>query len=98
MSDIEAARPAARTAPAIAIESEKKVDLANIEHHEEELGYDKSADALTRDGAIAAETAEAAMTFTEAFRDYKAAVLWSLAISLCIIMEGYDTALPVRYY
>jgi hypothetical protein len=31
----------------------------------------------------------------EAIRDYPNAVFWSFAISLCIIMEGYDTALPV---
>jgi hypothetical protein len=89
MSDIEAARTVRAPAP---IEIEKK-DLS-VEHNEE-LGYSKSEDALTRDGAIAAEQAEAAMTFTEAFRDYRSAVLWSLGISLCIIMEGYDTALPV---
>ena len=94
MSDIQPARQGAAAAAIDTLDTEKKADLA-IEHNEE-LGYSKAEDALTRDGAIAAETAEQAMTFTEAFRDYKSAVGWSLAISLCIIMEGYDTALPVR--
>jgi SP family general alpha glucoside:H+ symporter-like MFS transporter len=35
------------------------------------------------------------MTFKQAIREYPAAVFWSWAISLTIIMEGYDTALPV---
>lgn len=62
-----------------------------------EHGYDDNATKyLTdREGAIAAESAEQQMTFKEAIRDYPAAVFWSFAISLCIIMEGYDTALPV---
>jgi hypothetical protein len=47
------------------------------------------------EGAVNAEAAEQAMTFKEAIRDYPNAVFWSFAISLCIIMEGYDTALPV---
>lgn len=47
------------------------------------------------EGAMTAELAEQEMSFREAFRDYKAAIGWSLGISLCIIMEGYDTALPV---
>jgi hypothetical protein len=71
---------------------EKFDNPSQLEH-----GYDGSADKhLTdREGAIAAESAEQQMTFKEAIRDYPAAVFWSFAISLCIIMEGYDTALPV---
>ena len=34
---------------------------------------------------------EKAMTVREALRVYKKAVLWSLVISTCVIMEGYDT-------
>lgn len=48
-----------------------------------------------KQGAINAELAEQSMTFKQAIREYPAAVFWSWAISLTIIMEGYDTALPV---
>lgn len=34
---------------------------------------------------------EKAMTTREAIRVYKKAILWSLVISTCVIMEGYDT-------
>ena len=34
---------------------------------------------------------EKAMSPREALKVYKKAVLWSLAISTCVIMEGYDT-------
>ena len=34
---------------------------------------------------------EKAMSTREALKVYKKAVLWSLAISTCVIMEGYDT-------
>lgn len=94
MSEIEGARPAGLPSLPSSHSHEKKADI--VVEHDEELGYIKEDERdLTRDGAIAAEAAEQTMTFTEAFRDYKAAVFWSLAISLCIIMEGYDTALPV---
>ena len=56
---------------------------------------EKSDNVISLEGAILAEEAEQAMGFKEAFRDYRSAVLWSFGISLCIIMEGYDTALPV---
>jgi hypothetical protein len=71
---------------------EKFDNPSQLEH-----GYDgKAAKDLTdREGAIAAEYAEQQMTVKEAIRDYPAAIFWSFAISLCIIMEGYDTALPV---
>lgn len=50
---------------------------------------------LSIEAAAAAELAEQSMTFREAVRDYRKAILWSMAISLCIIMEGVDTAFPV---
>jgi SP family general alpha glucoside:H+ symporter-like MFS transporter len=56
---------------------------------------DQNVDYHDRQAAMNAEMAEQSMTFKEAIRDYKSAVFWSWAISLCIIMEGYDTALPV---
>lgn len=68
-----------------------------VEKHDvdiEQVEIEKAAD-ISLEGAIAAELGEQSMTFREAIRDYRAAVFWSFAISLCIIMEGYDTALPV---
>ena len=34
---------------------------------------------------------EKAMSTREAMRVYKKAILWSLVISTCVIMEGFDT-------
>lgn len=36
-------------------------------------------------------TEEKAMTTREAIKVYKKAIIWSLLISTCVIMEGYDT-------
>lgn len=38
------------------------------------------------------------MTIMEALLAYKKAVLWSLAVSTCVIMEGYDTNLLGNFY
>jgi SP family general alpha glucoside:H+ symporter-like MFS transporter len=46
-----------------------------------------------RADAIAAEEAEHALTLKESFKLYPTAIFWSFAMSLVIIMEGYDTAL-----
>lgn len=94
MSEIKAALP---DHPALdSIENEKK---ANDDLHLESLGDVEGnrtlAELTAIDRAVAAELAEQSMTFREAIRDYRSAVFWSFAISLCIIMEGYDTALPV---
>lgn len=71
---------------------EKKIDDEAIHLDRIETGAIKYDD---KQGAIKAELAEQSMTFKQAIREYPAAVFWSWAISLCIIMEGYDTALPV---
>ncbi|CAK9783938.1 unnamed protein product [Cutaneotrichosporon oleaginosum] len=44
-----------------------------------------------RDDAMRAEENEKSMGLVEGLRNYPNAVFWSFAISLCIIMEGYDT-------
>lgn len=46
---------------------------------------------LARDDAIQGEQAEQSMTLKESLRTYKRAILWSMAISLVIVMDGYDT-------
>lgn len=45
------------------------------------------------DGAIQATEAEKSMGLIEGFRLYPKAVGWSIALSTCIVMEGYDTIL-----
>ncbi|ORX41087.1 alpha-glucoside:hydrogen symporter [Kockovaella imperatae] len=45
------------------------------------------------DEAIGAEVEERSMTVREAFKLYPKAVFWSFAISLTLIMEGFDTSL-----
>lgn len=42
--------------------------------------------------------AEKDMTVREALKAYKKAVLWSLTISTCVIMEGYDTNLLGNFF
>lgn len=80
--------------PAIKSLAEEKKDDDEYRHMEV---VEKAQGLVGADleGAMVAEQEESEMTFKEAIRDYKAAVFWSFAISLCIIMEGYDTALPV---
>jgi hypothetical protein len=96
MSDITPASIQARATPIDALEVEKKLDAdLHLETLGDVEGNKRYVELTSTDGAIAAELAEQSMTFREAFRDYRSAVLWSLGISLCIIMEGYDTALPV---
>lgn len=46
-----------------------------------------------RTDAIEAEAAEHTLTVRESLKQYPTAVFWSFAMSLVIIMEGYDTAL-----
>lgn len=45
------------------------------------------------EGAMEATEAEKKMGLIEGFRLYPKAVGWSVALSSCIIMEGYDTIL-----
>ncbi|RDW68766.1 uncharacterized protein DSM5745_08526 [Aspergillus mulundensis] len=48
--------------------------------------------------AQAANAAEHSMTVRQALRAYPWAVIWSLTISMSIIMEGYDTNLIGNFY
>lgn len=38
------------------------------------------------------------MTVRQALKAYKKAILWSLVISTCVIMEGYDTNLLGNFF
>lgn len=41
---------------------------------------------------------EKAMTVMQAIKASKGAIIWSLVISTCVIMEGYDTNLLGNFY
>lgn len=41
---------------------------------------------------------EKSMTIRQALKVYRKAVMWSLIISVCVIMEGYDTNLLGNFY
>ncbi|KAL5042400.1 hypothetical protein BDW71DRAFT_216998 [Aspergillus fruticulosus] len=83
---------------------EKKTDQSPAAIH---LEADYNDDLEKREGdqwnastkeAQAANAAEHSMTVRQALRVYPWAVIWSLAISMSIIMEGYDTNLIGNFY
>ena len=76
------------------IKSEKAVHV----DQQENGNFDRSwRDEKWSDGrslsVVAAQNSEdeKAMSTWEAMKVYKKAILWSLVISTCVIMEGYDT-------
>lgn len=48
--------------------------------------------------AAQADVEEHALTFRQAFRKYRAAALWSMLLSACLIMEGYDLGSVNSYF
>lgn len=56
-----------------------------------------SAKGLVADAEASAE-AEHNLTARQAVRDYPWAIFWSLAVSMCVIMEGYDQILLGSLY
>jgi len=67
----------------------------DIAHVEGGVDADNVADAkrdIIRSDAIQAEAAERNLSLKESLRLYPKALGWSLAISLVIVMEGYDLA------
>lgn len=48
--------------------------------------------------AKAATEKEQSMTLLQGIRLYPKAVLWSVLISTCIVMEGYDISLVTNFY
>ena len=53
---------------------------------------------LTTDDAAVASSKEHEQTLKEAFRSHWKAALWSMAISLTIVMEGYDYGLMPAFF
>lgn len=50
------------------------------------------------DDAKTATTSERNMTLLQGIRTYPKAVFWSMLISTCIIMEGYDISLISNFF
>ena len=56
------------------------------------LGVDETLEYLDARAAEATE-AEHALTPLQAIKAYPMAIFWSFMVSMCVIMEGYDTIL-----
>jgi len=54
----------------------------------------KHLEALAKDGAENEHT----ITPWQALKFYPMAIFWSLTVSMCVIMEGYDTILISNFY
>ncbi len=85
----------------MASKAEPKPPLAIHLSHTSEHGYKLEeklrGDALT-DYAQTGVSAQHKMTITDALRDYPWALFWCLMVSMCVIMEGYDTILMGNFY
>ena len=73
----------------MAASTDLKFEKAAAHEVEERLGVDALIQAKN------ASDAEHSQTFWQALKANKKAALWSMAISLSIVMEGYDTILMV---
>lgn len=72
--------------------TDAEVDASHVEHT-------TTAEATTDlKGARQASAAEHEQTLSEAFRDNKKAIWWSVVISMTIIMEGYDIGLISQFF
>ncbi|KAJ6783626.1 hypothetical protein PWT90_04479 [Aphanocladium album] len=73
----------------VAAESARDVDMSNEK---------KNVKSRVIDGARAAAEKERKMTLLQGLRLYPKAVAWSVLISTCIVMEGYDITLVNNFY
>ena len=60
--------------------------------------FESEAEKSTLVGARAAANKERSMTLMQGVRLYPKAVFWSMLISTCIVMEGYDVCLINNFY
>lgn len=73
---------------------EEKAELASdAQKGADQILGDKGSWEATLDDARVANEHEHSLTVRQAFTSYPWAVVWSLIVSLSIIMEGYDTIL-----
>lgn len=63
----------------------------------EDLEPTKTVEVLKHDAKLATEK-EKSMTLLQGIKLYPKAVAWSVAISTCIVMEGYQTCLLSNFY
>lgn len=63
-----------------------------------EMANTASLDQTLTDGAKQELEAERSMTLTQALRRYPKAIMWSMVLSLPIVMTGYDLALIGNFY
>jgi len=68
-----------------------------LANNEENLEKPNSMDRLIADAKAATEK-EHKMTLLQGIRLYPKAVFWSVVISSCIVMEGYDISLVGNLY
>lgn len=72
----------------------EKAEDQNVAHYEQDGGSDVDVkDRQEIDDAKAGNENEHALSIREALTQYRWAVMWSLMVSMSIIMEGYDTNL-----
>lgn len=91
-NDITAVAPMI-TSDVVPPQEKKEVTTHDDTAHLEDLPVDAIVNGKWEDlraDAMVAEEAERNLSLRESFRLYPKAVLWSLGISLCIVMEGYD--------
>lgn len=76
------------------VDDEKRGQYAAHEH-----GHDTRREVLDRviQGAKSAAEKELNMTLLQGIRLYPKAIAWSLLISTCIVMEGYDVCLTNNF-
>lgn len=72
------------------LNNDEKFGSKNEILHLEDTPHDADWNAIRND-AIIAEGIEHSMSIPQALIVYRSAILWSAAISLVIVMDGYDT-------
>ncbi|KAL2827321.1 general substrate transporter [Aspergillus cavernicola] len=70
----------------------------HVEGHDLEAAVKDSVGQDTTNQARLAAQAEHSLGPLEAIRKYPRAIIWSLIVSLCVVMEGYDTNLLGNFY
>lgn len=71
----------------------EKANDHHVAHYERDGSDTNVKDTQAWDDARAANADEHTLTIRDALKQYKVAVMWSLVVSMSIIMEGYDTNL-----
>lgn len=67
------------------------------QHDRDEVARLKAVDRVIHSAKMASEK-EQKMTLLQGIKLYPKAILWSILISTCIVMEGYDICLVNNFY